>query len=326
MMCMWTYTFWVYTYINIYILKNNNIPTYININSNHPHTIKKQLPKMISNRLSCLSSNERIFHSSIAPYQDGLTKAGYDEKLEYIKPKESKKRRRCKKVIWFNPPYSTNVRTNIGEKFLKLIDKHFKHSSLEKHLNRKSIKISYSCMPNIGTIIAGHNRKLLKNQPTQDAEKLCNCRGGLNSCPVQGKCLKKSVIYEAEVTEGNKSTKSTYIGLASNSYKERYTNHVSSFKNSAQRESTTLSKHIWSLKDKGVDHSILWRIVKTAPSYHPNIQICHLCNIEKTFILTSTHQNLLNQQTELLAKCRHRRKHLLESLVNSWLPVLQPTI
>ena len=65
-------------------------------------------------------------------------------------------------------------------------------------------------MPNIGTIIAGHNRKLLKNQPTQDAEKLCYCRGGLNSCPVQGKCLKKSVICEAEVTEGNKSTKSTY--------------------------------------------------------------------------------------------------------------------
>ena len=146
------------------------------------------------------------------------------------------------------------------------------------------------------------------------------------SASVQGKCLKKSVIYEAEVTEGNKSTKSTYIGLASNSFKERYTNHIYSFKKSAQRESTTLSKHIWSLKDKGVDYSILWRIVKTAPSYHPNIQICHLCNIEKTFILTSTHQNLLNQRTELLAKCRHRRKHLLESLVNSWLPVLQPTI
>ena len=30
-----------------------------------------------------------------------------------------------RKIIWFTPPYSLNVRTNVGRKFLELIDKHF---------------------------------------------------------------------------------------------------------------------------------------------------------------------------------------------------------
>ena len=37
--------------------KDDSIPTYININSNHPPHIKKNLPNMISERISRLSSN-----------------------------------------------------------------------------------------------------------------------------------------------------------------------------------------------------------------------------------------------------------------------------
>ena len=36
--------------------KPNDKPTYINVSSNHPRTIIKQLPKMISKRISDLSS------------------------------------------------------------------------------------------------------------------------------------------------------------------------------------------------------------------------------------------------------------------------------
>ena len=37
----------------------------------------------------------------------------------------SKSKRRKIKIIWFNPPFSKNVKTNIARNFLQLIDKHF---------------------------------------------------------------------------------------------------------------------------------------------------------------------------------------------------------
>ena len=42
--------------------KPNDSPVYIDVKSNHPSTIIKQIPKMINKRLSNLSSNEKIFN------------------------------------------------------------------------------------------------------------------------------------------------------------------------------------------------------------------------------------------------------------------------
>ena len=60
-------------------------------------------------------------------------------------------------VIWFNPPYNSNVKTNIGHKFLQAIDDCFpKNNPLHKIFNRNTLKLSYSCMPNIRNIISDH--------------------------------------------------------------------------------------------------------------------------------------------------------------------------
>ena len=40
------------------------------------------------------------------------------------------RRKRARDVIWWNPPYSINVDTNIGAMFLALIDKCFPKGSL----------------------------------------------------------------------------------------------------------------------------------------------------------------------------------------------------
>ena len=56
------------------------------------------------------------------------------------------------------------MKTNIGGQFLKLIDKHFgekRKDNLQKVLNRKTVKVGYSCTKNMGSIIKDHNRKLL---------------------------------------------------------------------------------------------------------------------------------------------------------------------
>ena len=79
-------------------------------------------------------------------------------------------------------------------------------------------------MPNMESIISSHNKKVLKNEntDTSPSKKECNCRDA-NLCPLKGKCLRSSIVYQADVIT-NSST-STYIGLASNSSKERYNNH-----------------------------------------------------------------------------------------------------
>ena len=50
--------------------KENNQIKYINIESNHPPSIIKQLPLSIESRLSSLSSSEEIFNESVIPFQD----------------------------------------------------------------------------------------------------------------------------------------------------------------------------------------------------------------------------------------------------------------
>ena len=111
--------------------KPDNRPVYLNKNSNHPITVLKQLPKSIEKRISDISSNENVFTQSIPIYQDALQKSGFTEQLKYIASDNNRennteeKKRRKRKIIWFNPPYSMNVRTNIGKTFLKLMKKHF---------------------------------------------------------------------------------------------------------------------------------------------------------------------------------------------------------
>ena len=50
--------------------KPNNYPNYINVESSHPKTTIKALPKMIQTRLSSLSSTENEFVEIKAPYED----------------------------------------------------------------------------------------------------------------------------------------------------------------------------------------------------------------------------------------------------------------
>ena len=99
---------------------------------------------------------------SVAPqYQEALEKSGYNHKLVYHPQNENPKKtttNRARKIVWFNPPYSINVETNIGAKFLALVDKHFPKSlPLSKIFSRNSMKVSYRCTPNLANIISGHN-------------------------------------------------------------------------------------------------------------------------------------------------------------------------
>ena len=204
--------------------------------------------------------------------------------------------------------------TKVGKCFLSLIDKHFpKSNPLNKIFNRNKIKLSYSCMGNVRTIISNHNKaEINKSVRTNDQKKNCNCRNP-NSCPMDGNCNAENVIYQAEVT--TPTTKEKYIGLCDTTFKLRFRNHLCSFRNERYKHATALSKYIWSLKDQQIAYEIKWRQVKQARSYSNVSKRCNLCLWEKFFILCRPEMSTLNSRNELASGCRHARKFLLNSVL-----------
>ena len=140
---------------------------------------------------------------------------------------QRKSRSRSKRIIWFNPPYSLNVMTNVGKEFLLLIDKHFpKAHPLSRFLHRKTIKISYRCLPDMGRKLANHNSKLLKkaSEPTPRPPARCNCqKSKKQDCPVPDACNQDGAIYQASVATNDGRVES-YVGLARN-FKKRFSKH-----------------------------------------------------------------------------------------------------
>ena len=97
------------------------------------------------------------------------------------------------------PLYSKNVQTNVAKTLLNLIKKHFPlNQNLHPVFIKNNVKVSYSCMPNMGSIINNHNKKILTNNNTTP-QNGCNCRKK-DQCPLDNNCLITSVIYKANVT------------------------------------------------------------------------------------------------------------------------------
>jgi len=224
-------------------------------------------------------------------------------------------KQRHRNVTWYNPPFSKSVKTNIGKKFLSLISKCFpKSHKLRPIVNRNTIKVSYSCMRNVGALITGHNKTLIKsNKPTPTANptaRTCNCRD-VNKCPLSGQCLKASVVYQARVSREDNNSVQSYIGLTEGAFKSRFNAHNSSFRNTKQKNATTLSQYIWTLKEKNINYNIRWRILAHCRAAQAGSSNCCLCIMEKFYITTRPELGTLNTRNELASSCRHKRKHLL---------------
>ena len=189
-------------------------------------------------------------------YQDALNKAGYEYKLKFnpeIATTKTNSRCRKRKILWFNPPYSTSVKTNVGAMFLKLVDKHFpKSNNLSKVINRKNTKVSYRTTSNIKKIISSHNKKVVRKNETPVEKKMCNCQKP--PCPLQGKCLTDNLVYQAMVKCDD--SEHTYVGLAPTTFKLRFGNHKKSINHERYRKETYLSDFIWELVKQGKNYKL----------------------------------------------------------------------
>ena len=294
-------------------MKPGNTPLYVSYYSNHPPAILRSISDAINKRLSNVSSDRRSFDSAAPPYQEALKKSGFDYNLSFNPQPTKPKRHRNRNAIWFNPPYSANVATDIGHKFLQAVDECFPtNHCLNEIFNRNTLKLSYSCMPNVHQIITAHNKTVLHKQtkPSENPPKECNCRKK-ESCPLRGKCLTESVVYQATVTRTDNQHKETYVGLTEGAFKTRYNNHTSSFRNPKHKHSTELSKYIWQLKESNIEHSIHWKTLKKCKAYSNRTKRCNLCLHEKYIIIYYPKRSSLNLRHELISTCRHRKKFLL---------------
>ena len=215
------------------------------------------------------------------------------------------RRHRGRNIIWFNSPFSSNVKTNVGKLFLALLQKHFpRHHKHYKLFNKKNAKISYNCMPNMKSVIQNHNANLLLKYSTPVAACSCSCHQKSES-PLNNKCLSESLAYKAVVSQTPSQINKYYLELVK--------------KLSKNGTTSTFSKHIWELKWNGIHHQISWDIAWRALPYNGCTRKCNLCLTERLMIAKADPSSLLNTRDEFISKCRHMNKFTLKCFkISQW--------
>ena len=172
---------------------------YIHIQSNHPESITKRLPWSIEKVLIkiiiikiYISRNDIILRATSRQLwiqrKTNLQRA----KGNYETAGKNQKRN----ILWFNPAYSKSLKTNIV-KYFRLFNKHFPlRHNLRKIFNKNTLKLSFSCIPNLKAKIDEHNKKILENKPP--LKKIIELKK--ENCPIRGACLIENVLYYAKLS------------------------------------------------------------------------------------------------------------------------------
>ena len=105
-----------------------------------------------------LSCNEEVFNEAKPMYQIALRNSGYDYELKYEKVdihamnnnSGRQKRSRKRQTFWFNPVFDKQVETNVGAKFLQILDTTIPRDHvLHKLFNRHTVKVSQRTLGNL---------------------------------------------------------------------------------------------------------------------------------------------------------------------------------
>ena len=294
-------------------VKPNTTTKYVSIESSHPDAVLKTIPSGVAKRLSTNSSSKAEFENQTHHFKEAMIAAGHQTPLEYTEEEGcSKKKKRKRNEIYFNPPWSSNVTTNIAAKFLTLVRKHFSKGSPLYHLfNDKKLKVSYSTTANMKRLISNHNARVLNNTEGLISRPVhCNCFAKGEVCPLDGECHIQSLVYKADVDAGGEVR--SYIGQTANTFRTRWQGHNSNVRRG--RKATTLCTHRLELKRKGVvEDSIKWSKLKEVNPRRKGDKICALCNTEKTHIAVGNPDILLNKRNEIMQRCRHRDNLVLSN-------------
>ena len=151
--------------------------------------------------------------------------------------------------------------------------------------------MSYCCTTNVANTIKQHNSKVLNDDEKNDNKiNQCNC-GKKEKCPMEG------VFNEMHCLQSG-SNNEQWKFCVFWCFRRVQDDHTKSFK----------------LIDDETNYDLKWSIAAHASPYKCGTRRCDLCLAEKVIIVRSEHRGLLNKRTELISKCRHRNKYILNSL------------
>jgi hypothetical protein len=164
-------------------------------------------------------------------------------------------------------------------------------------------------MPNMAVVLSRHNAQISKQTDAHETEPGWNCRGGPATCPLDGQCQTKELVYQGTVTRTDTGHAETYTGLTGGTFKNRFNKHMSDFR--INETATTLSKYVWKLRLENSPYKITWKELAKGRVFNPVTKVCQLCLKEKYLIMFSPAGATLNKRTELYSTCRHRLRLLL---------------
>ena len=161
--------------------KPHSNPVYVNRLSNHPPAVIKNIQRNVNDCLNILSSDEKMFNESKPKYREALKASGYSHDLKYEKKdihainnnnREKKKRSRKRQVWWFNPPWDSQVASNVGAKFLSILDRTIPCGHVLYPLfNRHTVKISYRCLGYLGKKVLIHNNMVFSKHSEEKKQR-----------------------------------------------------------------------------------------------------------------------------------------------------------
>ena len=112
-------------------------------------------------------------------------------------------------------------------------------------------------MPDVKSIINKHNKTVL-DPPTNNSERTCNCLNE-EKCTLQEKCLTNNIMYQATFKSNqDKYLHIIYYGITESKIRQRYANHIKSFRHEKHESDTELSNELWSIKKNNYTPNIVW--------------------------------------------------------------------
>ena len=130
------------------------------------------------------------------------------------------------------------------------------------------------------------------------------------------------IAYGADVTNNTIDEHKYFYGISDTTFKERYENHKTSFRNRSHRVLSDLSTYYWKLVENGTMPTVKFSIAKRVKG-KLFINNCNLCLSEKNLMKRNLDdKNILNKSSGLTSKCRHVNKWLLKRVKdhsNDWL-------
>ena len=166
-------------------------------------------------------------------------------------------------------------------------------------LNRNTVNISYSGMPNLEQKIDGANKSILQKTTATPILKAYNGRRPAD-WPMARDCLRSFMIYQGTVTMEDSKPDQTYVVLRETSFKMRFANHKSSYKDPSKRLSTEPSKHVWCSKEAKLKFRITWKFLKQTTPFSSVLNCCNLCLWEKYFIIQRPELATLKKRNEVV--------------------------